>query len=439
MPTRPEKPPRRLRVAVAGLGTVGRAVIRLLQDDRARLHRQIGTELDLTTVFDRSHKTKDVSWLPSTTRLTDSVEEFLASPADIVVELIGGEQPADRIIKEGLSQKRAVVTANKQLMAAHGASYLELAEKNRAYLGFEASVAGGIPILRTLRRSLLADRIVSIRGILNGTCNFILSEMAESRRGQAEVLAQAQALGFAEADPMLDVSGRDTADKLVILVALAFGHWARPDQLMMRGITEIDPVDFLYAKRLGATIRMLGVAQSSDGHVSMWVSPCLVDEHLTLSKISGVVNAVEITGARLGPTLFSGPGAGGDPTAVSVVGDIMNAARWWQGETVFTAPRVDDRTANQGGDYGPRDRLPFYLRFLVEDRPGIIARLAHILASHEINIDSVLQESWTERQRLPFVISVDPTLHATIEMAVAEMNSLDFVLAPPVVLPILRN
>jgi homoserine dehydrogenase len=148
---------------------------------------------------------------------------------------------------------------------------------------------------------------------------------------------------------------------------------------------------------------------------------------------------VEIAGARLGPTLFSGPGAGGDPTAVSVVGDILNAARWWQGETVFTAPRVDDRTANQGGDYGPRDRLPFYLRFLVEDRPGIIARLAHILASHEINIDSVLQESWTERQRLPFVISVDPTLHATIEMAVAEMNSLDFVLAPPVVLPILRN
>ncbi len=416
-------------------------MIRLLSDESARLHRHMGTELDLTTVFDRSHKKKDVSWLPSTARLTDSLEEFLGGPADIVVELIGGEEPADRIIREGLSQKRAVVTANKQLMAACGDSYLELAEKNRAYLGFEASVAGGIPILRTLRRSLSADRIVSIRGILNGTCNFILSEMSESRREQAEVLAQAQALGFAEADPRLDVSGQDTADKLVILAALAFGRWARPDRLTMRGITEIDPVDFLYAKRLGAAIRMLGVAERSDGHVSLWVSPCLVDERLTLSKISGVVNAVEITGDRLGPTLFSGPGAGGDPTAVSVVGDILNAARWWQGETVFTAPRVEDPASSSANaeDFAPRDRLPFYLRFFVEDRPGIIARLAHILASHEINIDSVLQESWSERERLPFVISVDPTPHATIEKAVAEMNSLDFVQAPPVVLPILRK
>ncbi len=169
--------------------------------------------------------------------------------------------------------------------------------------------------------------------------------------------------------------------------------------------------------------------------------PCLVDERLTLSKISGVVNAVEITGDRVGPTLFSGPGAGGDPTAVSVVGDILNAARWWQGETVFTAPRVEDPASSlaDAEDFAPRDRLPFYLRFFVEDRPGIIARLAHILASHEINIDSVLQESWSERERLPFVISVDPTPLVTIEQAVTEMNSLDFVKAPPVLLPILRK
>jgi len=437
LPIQPDESPKRLRVAVAGLGTVGRAVIRLLQDERSRLHRHMGTEFDLTAVFDRSHQKKDVSWLPSTTELTDSVDTFLENPADIIVELIGGEQPADRIIKEGLRQKRAVVTANKQLMAAHGASYLKLAESSRAYLGFEASVAGGIPILRTLRRSLFADRIVSIRGILNGTCNFILSEMAESRREQAEVLAEAQSRGYAEADPRLDVSGRDTADKLVILGALAFGRWARPDELSVRGITDLDSVDFLYAKRLGATIRMLGVAQRGDGPVSMWVSPCLVDERLTLSKISGVVNAVEITGDRLGSTLFSGPGAGGNPTAVSVVSDILNAARWWQGETVFTAPPVE--ASDSPEDFTPRDRLPFYLRFLVEDRPGIIARLAQILANHEINIDSVLQESWTERERLPFVISVDPTLHATIERAVAEMNALEFVLAPTVVLPIFRS
>jgi len=443
LPTQPKNPPR-FRVALAGLGTVGGAVIRLLQEESARLHRLMGAELDLTVIFDRSYKNKDVSWLQPATRLTDSIDEFLASPADIVVELIGGEEPAGRILRESLQRQKAVVTANKQLMAASGGAYLELAEKSRAYLGFEASVAGGIPILRTLRRSLIADRILSVRGILNGTCNFILSEMAESGRGQAEILTQAQSLGFAEADPWLDVSGRDTADKLVILAALAFGRWARPEKLTTRGILEIDPVDFLYAERLGTTIRMLGVAQRSEKHLSLWVSPFLVDRRLTLSKISGVVNAVEVTGVRLGSALFSGQGAGGDPTAVSVVSDILAAARWRQGETVFTAPRVEDpeafsTSANaEGSDYAPRDSFPFYLRLFVEDRPGIIARLAHILASHNINIDSVLQESWAERARLPFVISVDPTPLATIEKAVTEMRSLDFMQAPPVLLPILR-
>ena len=176
MPTQPKNPPR-FRVALAGLGTVGGAVIRLLQEESARLHRLMGAELDLTVIFDRSYKNKDVSWLQPATRLTDSIDEFLASPADIVVELIGGEEPAGRILRESLQRQKAVVTANKQLMAASGGAYLELAEKSRAYLGFEASVAGGIPILRTLRRSLIADRILSVRGILNGTCNFILSEV----------------------------------------------------------------------------------------------------------------------------------------------------------------------------------------------------------------------------------------------------------------------
>jgi homoserine dehydrogenase len=400
----------------------------------------MGAELDLAVVFDRSHRKKDLSWLGPETRVTDSVEEFLASPADIVVELMGGADPADRIIREGLQKKRAVIIANKQLMADRGGQYLELAEKSRAYLGFEASVAGGIPILRALRRSLVADRIVSIRGILNGTCNFILSEMAESGRELEQVLAEAQALGFAEADPSLDLSGRDTADKLTILAALAFGRWAHPEQLTTRGISEIDPIDFLYADRLGATIRLLGVATRRESDVSMWVGPFLIDRRLTLSKISGVVNAVEVTGARVGSTLFSGEGAGGDPTAVSVVADILNAARWRQGQTVFTAPRAEDgvNADSNGNDFSPRESLPFYIRFFVDDRPGIIANLAGILARHEINIDSVLQESWSERAHLPFVISVDPTPLTVIERAVGEMSSLSFIKAPPVAIPILR-
>ena len=435
MSTSDSSSPPRSRIALAGLGTVGRAVVQQLKEDSARLRKTSGSDLELSLIFDRSHHKKDLSALAPGVAVTDSIEEFLSSPAEIVVELIGGTEPANRIIREALQKKKAVVTANKQLMAESGNQYLQLAEKRKAYLGFEASVAGGIPILRLLRRSLVADRILSIRGILNGTCNFILSEMAETNRDFAEVLAQAQELGYAEADPALDVSGRDTADKLSILAALAFGQWAKPEKLTTQGISEIDPVDFLYANRLGTTIRMLGVASHGEKRISMWASPFLIDHQLTLSKISGVVNAIEVTGARLGSALFSGEGAGGNPTAVSVVADILNAARWRQGKTVFTAPQAQ----NGADDFSPLESWPFYLRFFIHDQPGIIATLAEILARHHINIDSVLQESWHERENLPFVISVDPTPLSALKKALSEIRSLDFINTPPVALPILRR
>ncbi len=437
MATSNKETPPRSRIALAGLGTVGRAVVRQLREDSARLRETSGSELELSLIFDRSHHAKDLSTLAPGVAVTDSIDEFLASPADIIVELIGGTDPADRIIREGLQKQKAVVTANKQLMAESGGQYLELAEKREAYLGFEASVAGGIPILRLLRRSLVADRILSIRGILNGTCNFILSEMAETKREFGDVLAQAQELGYAEADPSLDISGRDTADKLTILAALAFGRWAKPEQVTTQGISEIDPVDFLYANRLGTTIRMLGVASRGEKNLSMWVGPSLIDEQLTLSKISGVANAVEVTGARLGSALFSGEGAGGNPTAVSVVADILNAARWRQGKTVFSAPQA--KNGGDADDFSPLESWPFYIRFFIRDQPGIIAKLAEILARHQINIDSVLQESWHERDNLPFVISVDPTPLPALEKALSEMRSLDFINTPPLALPILRR
>lgn len=437
MATSNKETPPRSRIALAGLGTVGRAVVRQLREDSARLRETSGSELELSLIFDRSHHAKDLSTLAPGVAVTDSIDEFLASPADIIVELIGGTDPADRIIREGLQKQKAVVTANKQLMAESGGQYLELAEKREAYLGFEASVAGGIPILRLLRRSLVADRILSIRGILNGTCNFILSEMAETKREFGDVLAQAQELGYAEADPSLDISGRDTADKLTILAALAFGRWAKPEQVTTQGISEIDPVDFLYANRLGTTIRMLGVASRGEKNLSMWVGPSLIDEQLTLSKISGVVNAVEVTGARLGSALFSGEGAGGNPTAVSVVADILNAARWRQGKTVFSAPQA--KNGGDADDFSPLESWPFYIRFFIRDQPGIIAKLAEILARRQINIDSVLQESWHERDNLPFVISVDPTPLPALEKALSEMSSLDFINTPPLALPILRR
>lgn len=436
------RPAPEIRIALAGLGTVGSAVVRLLQEGHDRYLKETGASLRLTSIFDRSYRRKDLEWIGNTVRFTDNLSEFLETPADIVVELIGGSDAAEKIVSHGLKSRKAVVTANKLLMARCGEQYVALAAKQGAYLGFEASVAGGIPIIRVLQRSLIADRIVRLRGILNGTCNFILSEMAESGRNFEEVLGQAQALGYAEADPSLDVSGRDTRDKLAILSALSFGRWISADQIPTLGISEISPVDFLYARKLNATIKLLGIAQSSGSCLLLRVSPFLVPNNLPLSKISGVYNAVEVTGAMVGPTVFSGRGAGGNPTAVSVVADILNAAvTLRQGPP----PATDSKVKLPPGEVTLSNKpdssecFPFYIRFFVNDKPGIIAALSGILARHEINIDSVIQESWPERGNMPFIVTVESTLFTTMQQALQEMGELTFNNLPPLAFPILEN
>ena len=425
-------------VALAGFGTVGSAVVRLLQEESSRLHRQLGIRCRLKTILDRSYRTKDLGWVGPDIRLTDSVEDFLADRSDIVVELLGGTDPADEIIRQSLKRGKAVVTANKFLFARSGSRYIELAVKHHAFLGCEASVAGGIPILRALRQSLLGDRILTIRGILNGTCNFILSEMEESGKDFGESLKQAQERGYAEADPTLDISGQDAADKLTILGALSFGRWVPPDEIPTRGISEIDMIDFTYARRFHSTIRLLAVAERRNGTLTMRVGPFLIDNRLPLSKLKGVLNGVEVTGARLGSTLFSGPGAGGDPTAVSVVSDILDASLWRKGAAAFRYP---SSTVDSDGSDQPTngtDSYPFYIRFFVQNQPGVVARLTEILARHEINVDSVLQESGAENSEHSFVVSVESTPYSRLLRALADLGKPDFNRAPPLALPILR-
>jgi homoserine dehydrogenase len=437
-----------IRVAVAGLGTVGTAVIRLLQEESARYREEIGVPLRLALILDRSYRRKDISWIGSHVKITDSLDEFLETPSDIVVELIGGAEPADRIITASLQQQKAVVTANKLLLAKSARRYFQLALEHNSYLGFEAAVAGGIPILRVLRRALFADRLVRLRGILNGTCNFILSEMAESGRGFQPVLSQAQALGYAEADPFLDISGRDTTDKLAILSLLAFGTSIDPDQIPTLGISEISPIDVLYAHRLDCTIKLLGVAERKGDEVSLRVSPFFVPKRLPLSSVSGVLNAVEVTGTKLGSAVFSGRGAGGDPTAVSVMSDVLNAALWRQGEAHFYLQPIfhrnaPSRTAIVNDQSSTLELLngtetyPFYIRFFVKDRPGIIAAVASILARREININSVLQEPWHDHSNLPFVMTVERTPFPVMQPAISELSQLEFNNVPPLILPML--
>ena len=372
--------------------------------------------------------------------MTDSLEEFLHTPSDIVVELIGGVDPADQIIRSSLQRGKAVVTANKLLMARNGECYLNFAAEHHAYLGFEACVAGGIPIIRVLQRSLFADRIVRLRGILNGTCNFILSEMAETGQSFEQILKRAQTLGYAEADPDLDVSGQDTRDKLAILSALAFGKWVVPEEIPTQGIAEISPVDFLYAGRLTTTIKLLAVGEEGGEGLSLRVSPFLVRDRLPLSKISGALNAVEVAGAMVGSTVFSGQGAGGNPTAVSVVADVLNAALA-AGKKVRSDPAVTPgrkAAASKKRSTESNRTYPFYIRFFVKDQSGIIAALSGILAREGINIDSVIQERGHDRSNLPFIITVEPTAFSTIQKAVADMRKLEFNNLAPLALPILE-
>jgi homoserine dehydrogenase len=423
-----------IRVALAGIGTVGSAVARLILEEKDRYQQEVGAPVRLTTVFDRRCSTLDLSWLGADTRMTDNLDEFLKTPADVVVELLGGPDPAHRIITTALKQGKAVVTANKMLMARSGVEYLNAAHKFNSYLGFEASVAGGIPIIRALRRSLFADQTIRVRGILNGTCNFILTEMAESGREFTEVLGQAQALGYAEADPSLDVSGRDTADKLAILTGLSFGIWTPPSEIPTRGISDIWPIDVNYAKKLNCRIRLLGIAELREGLLTLRVSPFLVESRLPLASVSGVLNAIEVVGKRLGSTVYLGRGAGGDPTSVSVVADVLNAALWKQGRALFHRNVILDRKQS-ASEAAARETYPFYIRFFVKDQPGIIAAIATVLATRNINIDAVIQETWPDPSNLPFIVTVTPTSFNVIQECVAEMSRLEWNKVSPLALP----
>ncbi len=441
MPLTPENSPPHIRVALAGLGTVGRGVVRLLQEEGARYRQSLGLDVRLVLILDRSYRQKDTSWISSDVKFTESLDDFLGTPSDVIVELLGGQDPADQIIRAGLEEGKSVVTANKLLMARLGPDYLKLAARRNAYLGFEASVAGGIPIIQMVTRSIFPDRILQVRGILNGTSNFILSEMADGGSNYQDALTRAQSLGYAEADPSLDVSGEDARDKLAILSALCFHTGVDPDQIPTQGVTEITPVDFLYARRLDATIKLLGVATKEEGTPSLRVGPFLIDNELPLSKISGVLNAVEVTGATLGSVLISGKGAGEGPTAVSVVADILEAARQ-KGDISPAIPSESGSEAEPSVPVSSSDcdeRYPFYLRFFIKDRPGIISNLTQILGERKINIDLVLQESWADRSNYPFVITVEPTRFSSMREAVDEMKQLDFNRVDPLALPMLKE
>lgn len=419
---------RPLKVAIVGFGTVGRSVAKVLCDAPP-------ASLRLVQICNRNVERKKVSWVPPDVRWTERFEDVLSSDADIVVELIGGLEPAGDMIRRALLAGKSVVTANKQLIALHGVELLELAGRQRRELLFEASVAGGIPIVRAVREGLAGDRLLRIAGILNGTCNYILSRMDSAGLSFADALKQAQELGFAEADPTDDVDGLDARAKLAILVAVGLRCQIRPTDIATRSISCVDPIDFTYARKLDCTIRQVSWAEKGrekGQRLYASVRPALVPRSSPLARVEGSQNLVTVLGEFGGETTFSGFGAGGDPTAVAVVSDLVSIARAGQGSDVHFVPHLDGMM-----EVDPDFVAPHYIRFTVEDRPGIIAALATVLSSHGINIDAVLQLPGHSKTQLPFVMTLEACPLSVLNAALREIEALSFHAKPPMTVPIL--
>jgi homoserine dehydrogenase len=417
-----------LRLAIVGFGTVGKSVAKVLVSG-------IHPTLQLTAICNRGVERKKVDWVPSSVQWTDSIDAVIDSDAEIVVELMGGLQPAGDLIRRALQAGKSVVTANKQLIAHHGVELLALARERNRELLFEASVAGGIPIVRAVREGLAGDRLFRIAGILNGTCNYILSRMDADGLSFADALKEAQALGLAEADPTADVDGYDARAKIAILIAVGLGVQVNPESIPCRSISSIDTVDFTYARKLDCTIRQVSWAErSGDGENLLFsaVRPALVPLTAPLARVEGSQNLVTVQGEFGGATTFSGFGAGGDPTAVAVVSDLMSIARAGLGaEAHFVRELEGEREVST--DF----TSAHYVRFTVADGPGIIAALATRLAAHGINIDAVLQLPGHDKSQLPFVMTLESCPVTVLDAALTEINALPFHVRRPMTVPIL--
>jgi len=415
------------RVALIGFGTVGRAVARILCEGS-------DGSLRLTHICNRNVERKKQPWVPRHVVWTDDVQSVLRSDADIVVELIGGLNPAEQIVREALQAGKSVVTANKQLIARHGPDLLELAASRGCQLEFGASVAGGVPVLPALRTGLCGDRLHGIAGILYGTCNYILSRIESARIPFSEALEEAQARGYAEADASEDLDGGDARAKLAILALSGLHAHVVPESVRARTIRAIDAVDFDYAAELGCTIRQISRADLKEGTLFADVGPCLVPAGSPFGGVQRNLNLVLISGQYGGDMAFLGAGAGGDPTAVAVVSDLMFVAEGLSAGSSGRKPETHVSTPAVSSDF----ETPWYLRFFVRDQPGIVARLAEILARHHLNIDSVLQKPGFDKAALPFVITLEPCRDSLLHPALEQMAGLDFAIRPCLCLPILR-
>ena len=410
-----------LKVGVVGFGTVGAGVVENLLRNREVIAKRTGVMLTLTCVADLDTTTDRGVVLPEGVLCSDAAEAI--KRCDIVVELVGGTTFAKKLILDALNAGKSVVTANKALLALHGEELFAAAEKNNVDLYYEASVAGGIPIIKALREGLSGNRINRIFGIMNGTCNYILTRMEREGVNFNDVLADAQRLGYAEANPSLDIDGFDTAHKTAILASLAYGKWFGIDNMTVEGIRDLELEDLNYALELGYRIKLLGVIKNIDGAVEMSVRPTLIPQETLLAGISDVFNGVMVEGDFVGQTLFYGRGAGRQATASAVVADIADVALNIANGSTRRIPAF--RQGEQFESVTPQNECTsrYYLRLMVEDCPGVIASITKILADREISISSLIQHE-NQGENVSLVILTHPAMEKEIRSAMGELSKL---------------
>lgn len=414
-----------VKVGLCGLGTVGAGTFNLWVKNRAAIDAHARQQVEISLVGARRD---NPACNLSGVAVTRDVLAVADSDVDILVELIGGTTLARELVLKAIANGKHVVTANKALIAEHGTEIFAAAANRSVQVAFEATVAGGIPIIKALREGLAANRIEWLAGIINGTGNFILTEMRDKGRDFADVLAEAQALGYAEADPTFDVEGIDAAHKLVILAAMAFGMPLRYDAVYTEGISDIHPIDVAYAEELGYRIKHLGIARRRSQGVELRVHPTLVPESCLIAQVNGVMNAVMVKGDAVGPTLYYGAGAGAGPTASAVVADIIDVARSMNGandQSVahlgFADATVSDLTVLDIGDTDTE----CYLRISVLDKPGVLSSVAQITSSHGISIEAIIQkEPHAGEDHVQLIMLTNRTSEQHLRSAIAEIESL---------------
>lgn len=420
-------------VGVIGFGTVGTGVARVLTENAELIRRRVGVPIKLVRIADLDiTRDRGIAIPPGV--LTTDIQQVLTDPrVDIVIELMGGYDVAKRVILDAVQRGKHVVTANKALLAVHGEEIFAAASRQGIDLGFEASVGGGIPVIRALTEGLAANNIQSIYGIINGTSNYILSRMTSEGQRFDVVLEEAKRAGYAEADPTFDVAGIDSAHKLTIMVSLAYGTPVNFKEIYTEGITALTPLDIAYAKEFGFTIKLLAIAKFSDGEIEARVHPTMVPAASQIAKVDGVYNAIQLVGDAVEDVVLYGRGAGSMPTGSAVVSDVMSIARDMLKNATGRVPPAS---------YQPDQRWPlrmrpmeeitslYYIRFMVLDRPGVLSKIAGVLGHYGISISSVLQQGRKEGQTVPVVIMTHMAKERDIQSALREINPMPYISEP---------